>query len=319
MVKEEADQQTIEQIPEPTNFKRFVEQYNFTPELQYLNELAEIFYKLKLESAKTMEEARLTYNEASQKPSTDKPPHVKQEEKNAKLSEHIKSDSPKIKDDEKDEKSKIKIPFSKDRLLELTKDSKYCMVRLRTLNRKAHVTRLADKTDTLKARQEMDDKNLDLQNLIQEKGYLRREIAKCRRNGEFVIQAPEEYTLVPKTEDGVENGDSFAHHRMLQRFKYEMAERQRLEAERDEKRERKSRLAEKLSEKRAKIAEVDHEVGKYLAASSALQRILGIRNGAINGNNNRISRSASRSPIPSSIIHEDGVVASIGGTPSNAN
>ncbi|CAG8534748.1 14567_t:CDS:2 [Ambispora leptoticha] len=300
MVKEETDQQTMEQIPEPTNFNRFVEQYNFTPELQYLNELADIFYKLKSESAKTMEEVRLTYNEISQKTSTDKPPHAKQEEKNAKFSEHIN------------------IVLDND----LFNDG--------TLNRKAHVTRLADKTDTLKARQEMDDKNLDLQNLMQEKGYLRREIAKCRRNGfiyqniplmderEFVLQAPEEYTLVPKTEDGVENEDSFAHHRMLQRFKYEMAERQRLEAERDEKRERKLRLTEKLSEKRAKIAEVDHEVGKYFAASSALQRILGIRNGAINGNNNRTSRSASRSPIPPSTTHEDSVVAlTISETPNN--
>ncbi|CAG8477172.1 193_t:CDS:2 [Ambispora gerdemannii] len=137
-------EETKESLCEPTKFKRFTEQYtSFTPELKYLNELDDIFLTLRTDTAQTMEKAKSQYTEAffsKLKPSNQG--IVK--ENNATLINNGK---------EKKTATKVKIPFSEDRLAELTKNSKYCTLRLKALNRKAHLDKAADKEAVLEARE----------------------------------------------------------------------------------------------------------------------------------------------------------------------
>ncbi|CAG8456481.1 4873_t:CDS:2 [Ambispora leptoticha] len=244
----------IESLCEPTKFKRFTEQYNgFTSELKYLNELDDIFLTLKTDTAQIMEE----------------------------FFSKLKTGT------------KVKIPFPADRLAELTKNSKYCSLRLKVLNRKAHLDKAADKENILEAREKVNQANFDLQNLLHEKGHLRREIEKCRENRftfkdillmneEFAARTPgHSSTLVVNSKMGIDDNnqdDSFekisSHHLTIQRFKNEMIECQRLEAERDEKRRKKLLLTQELAEKQAKTVETRREIEKFLVASSILRSFI---------------------------------------------
>ncbi|CAG8477194.1 194_t:CDS:2 [Ambispora gerdemannii] len=100
---------------------------------------------------------------------------------------------------------------------------------------------------------------------------------------EFVTRAPKEYPSISvditKMEiDDNNQDDSFeensAHHCMIQQFKYEMVERQRLEVERDKKRKIKLLLTQELVEKQAKTAETRREVEKFLVASAKLRSFI---------------------------------------------
>ncbi|KAG9287947.1 hypothetical protein G9A89_017542 [Geosiphon pyriformis] len=235
----------------------FLAKFNFEPKLDYISELADTFLELRKQAIQAMEEGENRW------------------------------------------------PLEREKIDSVGLGITSSFARLRDLNRRACLLKLADKNATQTARLGMDDTHLQLQNLISERGYLRREIAKCRNNRfiyqsipliserEFLEEAPDEYKSIPTIEGIEENEDLFAHHRMLQRLRYEESQRKRLEAERDEKHTRKTQLSARLAEKRAKIEQVNQEVAKYFQESEALQHILGLQNGTINGTSSSRSRSLS--------------------------
>ncbi|KAF8238692.1 hypothetical protein L208DRAFT_1354363 [Tricholoma matsutake] len=131
--------------------------------------------------------------------------------------------------------------------------------RLKSLNRAANTGTRVRKDATARARHEMDQSHLGLQNLLYEKRHLEREIEKCRQFAsihqdvplysldEFKRRAPEE----ARTEDVL----SDEHQLMLNRLSFELAERQRLDLKKKEFVQQKEEL---LKESKTKVATMDN-------------------------------------------------------------
>ncbi|KAG8974885.1 hypothetical protein FRB90_009694 [Tulasnella sp. 427] len=111
------------------------------------------------------------------------------------------------------------------------------IARLRAINRNSNTAANSKREATAEVRTAINATNLQLQNLMYEKRHLEREIDKCRQFAfiyqdipihgmeEFEACAPEEFHTADIMEDD--------HQLMLSRLRFELAERQRLQAKRD--------------------------------------------------------------------------------------
>ncbi|KAF9568885.1 hypothetical protein CPC08DRAFT_739343 [Agrocybe pediades] len=131
--------------------------------------------------------------------------------------------------------------------------------RLKTLNRAAHNATRLKKEETAAARQEMDQSDLNLQNLLYEKRHLEREIEKCRQFASIYQDIPlytmQEFMQLAPEESRTDEILADDHQLMINRLNFELAERQRLERKRKELAQNKDDL---LKESKAKSATVDN-------------------------------------------------------------
>ncbi|KAJ3035099.1 THO complex subunit 5 [Rhizophlyctis rosea] len=146
---------------------------------------------------------------------------------------------------------------------------------LEQLNRTT-VTHTRDaKLVTAEAKQEMDRLNLSLQNCNYERLYLQREIAKCEDfetiYQDVDLQSEEDFRRTAPPELTSTTDD---HQFMLNRLKFEMDERIRMEAEEKELLATKDRLTKANKEKTHDLENLDKELEAFVQASIPLQKRL---------------------------------------------